>query len=395
MKGPVDFSRARQTQWKSWRHHIHAHPELAFAEVGTAEFIAEKLTAFGLEVTRGLAGTGVVATLAGRDRSRAIAFRADMDALPIEEENRFAHRSRMAGRMHACGHDGHVVMLLAAAEQLAGQTPEGDIHFIFQPAEEGAGGAAAMILDGLFDRFPAEAVFAIHNHPGIALGQFGVVTGPVMAAYDEFTIQIRGRGGHAAMPHQADDVVLAAASFIVAAQTIVSRNLDPMHSGVVSVTMVRAGEARNALPSTAHLEGSFRSFTAQDRARIDERIRGIADGIAATFGVEIVADFAPSYPPTVNHPAESEKARHAVRSAFGESALATVSAQPASEDFAFMLERTPGCYVLLGSGDPRHRKPVHNPLYDFNDAASPYGVGFWIALAETYFASTRDSTGSA
>lgn len=371
----------RQAKWRAWRRHLHANPELAFAEIRTADFVAGKLREFGLEVTSGLGGTGVVGTLRGRGTGPAIALRADMDALPIAEENRFSYRSRQAGCMHACGHDGHVVMLLAAAGQLAEDPPAGDIHFIFQPAEEGAGGGAAMIADGLFERFPADAVFALHNHPGMPLGRFGVVTGPVMAAYDEFRISFHGRGGHAAMPHQADDVVLAAANMILATQSIVSRDLDPMRSGVVSITTIHAGEARNALPSTATLEGSIRSFTPADRTTLHSRLRQITEGVATTFNVSGACELELLYPPTVNHTAESELARKAIATVFGPDALIAAGPQPASEDFAFMLEQKPGCYVLLGAGDDQHREPVHSPRYDFNDAVIPFGVGFWLALA--------------
>ncbi len=242
-----------------------------------------------------------------------------------------------------------------------------------------------MIADGLFERFPVEAVFGLHNHPGLPLGEFGVLSGPVMAAYDEFTIVVRGRGGHAAMPHQTDDVVLAASHLVVAAQSIVSRVVDPMQNAVLSFTTFRAGEARNVLASTATLEGSFRSFRPEERRLIAERLRDLAGGVAAAFAVDARVEIHPLYPPTVNHPRETEIVRSVVSRRFGDRALAVVTPQPASEDFAFMLERVPGTYVLLGAGDPAHVHPVHHPRYDFNDAATPYGAEFWRALAHAYF----------
>ena len=376
---------ARREAWATWRRELHARPEIAFQETATGDFVAARIEEFGLQVTRGLAGTGLVATLPGLDSSRAIAFRADLDALAIEETNTFAHRSATPGHMHACGHDGHIVMLLAAIECMAASPPAGTVHFIFQPAEEGAGGAARMIDEGLFERFPVEAVFAIHNHPSIPLGRFGVVTGPVMAAYDEFTVRISGRGGHAAMPHQADDVILAAAHFVSAAQSIVSRDVDPMQSAVLSITKITAGEARNALPSTALLEGSCRSFRPHERDVLARSLDRLGHGVAALFGVRVAVEMQQLYPPTVNPQEEADIVRRAIANHFGGGALLDVTPQPASEDFAYMLERCAGCYVLLGSGDPEHHHPVHHPAYDFNDAATPYGVRFWLALARTYF----------
>lgn len=377
---------ARHERWIRLRRDLHAHPELAFEERRTADLVAAQLEHMGLDVDRGLAGTGVVATLEC-GTGPAVGLRADMDALPIEETNTFEHRSRHAGRMHACGHDGHVVMLLAAAEYLAARAADlrGTVRFIFQPAEEVAGGAKTMIDDGLFTRFPVDAVFGMHNWPGLAVGRFALRPGPMLASLDCFDIEIRGRSAHGALPHQGVDPIAAAAALVTALQTIVSRNVDPLEPAVVSVTKMQAGDAYNVIPERALLAGGIRCFEPELRAQLKRRLVEVAEGVAQALGASCDVRFGTAYPPLVNTPAAAALAADVAASIVGAQHV-TVDAPRilASEDFSYMLEQKPGCYVMIGNGTGPGGCMVHNPGYDFNDAALPLGGTFWVRLAETY-----------
>ncbi len=364
------------------RRDIHAHPELAFAEHRTAALVARQLEALGIETHRGIGGTGVVGVVRGGRGLRAIGLRADMDALPITERNAFAHKSTVQGCMHACGHDGHTTMLLGAAEALAARRDfDGTVYLIFQPAEEGEGGAPAMIADGLFERFPMEAVFGMHNWPGMAAGSFAVHTGPVMASADRFDLRFTGVGAHAAMPHLGVDPVVAGAAFVQAAQTLVSRVLDPIDAGVVSVTQFHAGEAYNVIPDRAELCGTVRTFSATVRDRLQRGLRQMAEGIAQSHGVELDFSFNRGYPPTVNTAAEAALCAEAARAVVGAEQVIT-DARPSmgAEDFAYFLQEKPGAYVWIGNGPGEGGCMLHNPHYDFNDEVMPVGVAYWCEL---------------
>ncbi len=369
------------------RHDIHRHPEIAFEEVRTADIVAAKLESWGLDVHRGLGKTGVVGTLRAGSSNRAIGLRADMDALPVDELNAFDHRSVIDGKMHACGHDGHTTMLLGAARTLAQNRDfNGTVHFIFQPAEEMYGGAKFMIEDGLFDKFPVEGVWGMHNMPGLPAGHFSVATGPVMAAADEYRVKITGVGGHAAYPHYAVDPVYIASEIVVALQTIASRRVDPLGSVVVSTTVLRAGNAGNVIPETAEMVGSARAFTTGVQDEIEGSIRRIAEGVAQAHGATAEVEYTRGYPPTINHPAETEIARQAaIRTVGAENVGGAGLPMMASEDFSFMLNERPGCYLFIGNGEGDHAVECHNPHYDFNDAILPIGVRYWVTLVEDVF----------
>ncbi len=366
------------------RRDLHAHPELAFDERRTSNIVAELLTTAGLRVHRGLAETGVVATLQAGRSGRAIALRADMDALPLQELNEFAHRSTVAGRMHACGHDGHVAMLAGAASWLAREpTFDGTVHFVFQPAEEMAGGGRAMVEQGLFERFPVESAFALHNWPGLPVGQFATRTGPMMAGADTFEIVLTGRGSHAAMPHEGRDVVLAGSALVQALQAIASRNVDPLLSVVVSVTRFQAGHADNILPGSAVLGGTVRMFDATVRQLVRRRMEETCRGIALQSDLEVRLDYRAGYPPTVNAAGPTATAQAAAREVFGtdnvfEDRLPSMGA----EDFAYLAEAVPACYGWIGNGPAEGGCVVHSPTYDFNDALIAYGLRFWRRLVE-------------
>ena len=366
------------------RRDIHAHPELAFAEHRTAELVARQLEALGIETHRGIGGTGVVGVVRGRRGLRAIGLRADMDALPITERNEFAHKSTIQGCMHACGHDGHTTMLLGAAEALAARKDfDGTVYLIFQPAEEGEGGAPAMIADGLFERFPMEAVFGMHNWPGMVAGSFAIHSGPVMASADRFDIRFTGVGAHAAMPHLGVDPVVAGAAFVQAAQTLVSRVLDPIDAGVVSVTQFHAGEAYNVIPDRAELCGTVRTFSAEVRDRLERGLRQVAEGIAQSHGVQVDFEFRRGYPPTINTAAEAALCAEAARAVAGAERVFT-DRRPSmgAEDFAYFLQEKPGAYVWIGNGPGEGGCMLHNPNYDFNDEVLPAGVAYWCALVQ-------------
>ncbi len=379
----TDINFPSQARLTALRRDLHAHPELAFAEYRTADVVAAHLEALGLETHRGVGGTGVVGVVRAGRSMRAIALRADMDALPITEHNTFAHCSVNAGCMHACGHDGHTTMLLGAAEVLAAaRNFDGTVYLVFQPAEEGEGGAQAMIDDGLFVRFPVEAVFGMHNWPGLAAGHFAVHSGAVMASADRFDIRIDGHGAHAAMPHLGADPVVAGAALVQALQTVVGRNVDPTEAAVLSVTQFHAGEAYNAIPEFAELCGTVRVFSPAVRVQAEQALRRICDGIAASFGVRIECAYRHGYPPTINTAAEAVRCAEAARAVVGEGNVAT-DARPSmgAEDFAYFLEHRPGAYVWIGNGPGEGGCTLHNPNYDFNDDIISIGVAYWVELA--------------
>jgi len=369
---------------RHWRRDIHAHPELGFQESRTAGLVADKLAALGLQVTRGVGKTGVVGTLRAGTSQRSIGFRADMDALPIAEANTFEHRSRHAGVMHACGHDGHTAMLLGAAHHLArSKRFDGVVHFIFQPAEEGLGGAKAMVEDGLFERFPCDAIFGMHNRPSLPVGQFAVRAGPMMAGGAFFDIHVTGKGTHGARPETGVDAALAAAQIAVALQSIVARNIAPVDTAVLSVTQIHAGDAYNVMPQTARLGGTVRAFSRDVMALVESSMRRVAAGTAQALGAKAELDFRALFAPTINNPQEAEYAAMICTELVGAD---KVQRDPplimASEDFSFMLERVPGCYINIGNGSAESGCEVHNPAYDFNDDALPLGAAFFARLAE-------------
>lgn len=377
-----------QLELAAVRRDIHAYPELAFEEQRTADIVAKRLESLGIEVHRGLARTGVVGRLKAGSSARAIGLRADMDALPLTEANTFAHRSKHQGRMHACGHDGHTTMLLGAAEYLA-QTRkfDGTVIFIFQPAEEHIGGGRVMIEEGLFEKFPVDSVFGMHNWPGMPAGQFGLTPGPMLACADTFEIAIRGQGGHAAMPHNGIDPVVVGAALVQSLQTLVSRSLHPIESGVVSVTQFHAGDAFNVIPDQAILRGTARAFKPEVRDLIEAGIQRICAGVAAAYGARIEADYTRGYPPTINWPRETEIAATVLDALVGpRNVVRDVQPTMGGEDFAFMLEAKPGCYVFIGNGGNAGPGEgacmLHNPRYDFNDEILPLGASYWARLVE-------------
>lgn len=366
------------------RRDIHTHPELAFDEYRTADLVAGELARYGLDVHRGIARTGVVGVLKAGAAPRMIGLRADMDALPVAEQNEFPHHSKHPGKMHACGHDGHTAMLLGAARYLAAHPDfDGTAVFIFQPAEESEGGAAVMIEDGLFERFPVDAVFGLHNWPGIPVGEMAVLPGPVMAGTCTFEISVRGHGCHAAMPHQGVDAIVAGAQLVQALQTVVSRNLHPCESAVVSVTQFHAGEAWNVIPEEVVLRGTIRSFKAEVQELIERAIERLCNGVAAANGAQIGVRFDRRYPPTVNSPAEARFCQEVAKAVLGEERVLT-DALPSmgAEDFAYMLREKPGCYVWLGNGPGTGGCTLHNPHYDFNDELLNFGVNYWVRLVQ-------------
>jgi hippurate hydrolase len=370
----------------AWRRDLHMHPETAFEEKRTSDFVAGKLASFGIEVDRGLAGTGVVGTLHGaRGRGPVIGLRADMDALHILEKNEFAHRSRAEGKMHACGHDGHTTMLLGAARYLAEtRNFAGTVHFIFQPAEENEGGARVMIEDGLFEKFPMEAVFGMHNMPGMDVGEMAVRAGPFMAAFDIFEIKLTGHGTHAAAPHLGKDAIVAGAQVVTALQTIASRTVDPQDSVVVSITQFHAGDTWNVIPEDVTIRGTLRSFRPEVQADAEAALRRIVEASAAMYGIASSVHYEKRYPPTVNHDEASALAAGVMAEVVGKDRV-HLDKRPkmASEDFAFMLQKKPGAYVWLGNGPGEGGCLLHNPRYDFNDQALPIGASYWARLVET------------
>ena len=392
----IDSIAAHAPTMAALRRDIHAHPELCFEEVRTADLVVKKLADWGIPVHRGLGTTGVVGIVHGRDGGacgRGIGLRADMDALPMQEFNTFAHASQHAGKMHACGHDGHTAMLLAAAHHLADHRDfDGTVYLIFQPAEEGGGGAREMIQDGLFDLFPMEAVFGMHNWPGMPAGTFALSPGPVMGSSNEFKITIRGKGGHAALPHTGIDPVPVACQMVQAFQTIISRNKKPVEAGVVSVTMIHAGEATNVVPDSCELQGTVRTFSLEVLDLIERRMRQIAEHTCAAHEATCEFEFVRNYPPTINAPAEAAFARQVMASIVGEANVLAQEPTMGAEDFAYMLLAKPGAYCFIANGEGDHRAmghgggpcTLHNPSYDFNDALIPLGATYWVRLAEAW-----------
>jgi amidohydrolase len=366
----------------AWRRDIHAHPETAFEEHRTSEFVAQKLADFGIEVHRGLAGTGVVGTLRGtRAGSRSIALRADLDALHIHEKNGFDHASRNTGRMHACGHDGHTTMLLGAARYLAEtRNFDGTVHFVFQPAEENEGGGRRMVEEGLFDKFPAEAVFGMHNWPGLPSGKFAVRPGPMMASSDIFEVVVKGKGAHGAMPHEGVDPVVIAAQLVTAFQAIVSRNTHPLESAVITVTQIYGGDTWNVIPDEVVLRGTTRTFKPEIQDMVERRMRETAESLCAAFGAGLAWRYERRYPATINTAAETEIAASVLAGIVGEENVhRDVLPSMGSEDFAFMLQEKPGSYVWIGNGGSAN---LHNASYDFNDEILPVGASYWARLVE-------------
>jgi hippurate hydrolase len=384
----IDQLKRNQPEMTAWRRDIHAHPETAFEETRTAQLVAEKLASFGIEVHRGLAKTGVVGTLRAGASARAIGLRADLDALHILEQNEFAHRSQHAGRMHACGHDGHTTMLLGAAQYLAETRRfDGTVYFIFQPAEENEGGGRAMVAEGLFEKFPVAGVYGMHNWPGIPVGKFGVLPGPMMASFDIFEIVVTGRGAHGAMPHTGIDPIVAASALVQALQTIPSRTVDPIEPAVVTVTQFHAGDAWNVIPEQAILRGTTRAFRPAVQNQIEAGIRRVCAGVDATHGTRSSVRYERRYPPTINHPRETEIAAAAMAKVVGaENVLTDLQPTMGSEDFAFMLQARPGCYVWIGNGPGEGGCVLHNPRYDFNDEILPIGASYWATLVEQVLA---------
>ena len=375
---------ALKDEMTHWRRDIHAHPELGFEEQRTSDLVAKKLAEFGVEVHRGIGKTGVVGVLRAGSSKRTVGLRADMDCLPIEEANTFAHRSTSPGKMHACGHDGHTTMLLGAARYLAEtKNFDGTVNFIFQPAEEGIGGAKAMVDDGLFKRFPCDAIFGMHNRPGMPLGRFAVRGGAMMAGGAFFDIDIEGRGSHGARPEAGVDSILVASHITAALQSIVARNVRPVDTAVLSVTQIHGGNAYNVIPQTVRLSGTVRAFSNEVMQLIGRNIARVAEGVAAGFGAKAKTDFRAIFPPTINNAEEADYAASICADVVGaESVKRDPALIMASEDFSFMLNEVRGCYINIGNGDGEGACEVHNPSYDFNDSALPYGASFFARLVE-------------
>ena len=384
----IEAIEQQQEELTRWRRDIHAHPELGFEEHRTSEFVAAKLEEFGVQVHRGIGGTGVVGVLRVGNETKSIGLRADMDALPILEENTFEHRSRHDGHMHACGHDGHTVMLLGAAKYLSESRDfRGQVNFIFQPAEEGIGGAKAMVEDGLFRDFPCDILFAMHNAPGMPVGSFGVKKGVVTAAGAFFDIEIKGRGAHGAYPQHGVDPVVVGAQIVNAIQSIVSRNVGPTEAAVVSITQFHSGDAYNVIPASAHLSGTARTFSKSVMERVQERMTELAQTVAVGFGATAEVDFRTIFHPVVNDENAAEIAGQVCDDLVGADRVRRdLSAGTGSEDFSFMLEEVPGCYLLIGNSDDDHQRPVHNPGYDFNDQALSGGASFFAKVVERHLA---------
>ena len=376
------------------RHHLHQHPELAFEEFATSDLVAERLSAWGYEVHRGLGGTGVVGTLRLGNGPMRLGLRADMDALPMQEFNIFAHASQHEGKMHACGHDGHTAMLLAAAQHLAKhRNCDGTVYVIFQPAEEGGGGAREMIKDGLFKQFPMQAVFGMHNWPGAEVGTFAVSPGPVMASSNEFKITVHGKGSHAALPHNGVDPIVVASQMVQAFQNIITRNKKPVDAGVISVTMIHAGHATNVIPDACEMQGTVRTFTLEVLDLIERRMKEVAEHICAANEARCEFEFVRNYPPTINHVKEAAFMREVMGEMVGADNVMAQEPTMGAEDFSFMLQEIPGAYAFIANGDGAHREmghgggpcTLHNPSYDFNDELIPLGGSLWVKLVEKWF----------
>ena len=398
----IDAIKVDAAEMARVRKDIHAHPELCYQEARTSALVADQLRQFGVEVHTGLGVTGVVGVIKGHQPPgagqplKSLGLRADMDALPIQELNTFEHASQHPGKMHACGHDGHTATLLAAAKHLAANRDfAGTVYVIFQPAEEGGGGAREMIKDGLFERFPMDAVFALHNWPGLPVGLFAVSPGPVMASSNEFRITVRGKGAHAAMPHMGIDPVPVAAAMVQSFQTIVTRNNKPVDAAVISVTMINAGEATNVIPNTCEMRGTVRTFSVPVLDLIEQRMREVAQHTAAAFGATCDFEFVRNYPPTINDATQAAFAKRVFTAAFGSANVGDQEPTMGAEDFAYMLMEKPGAYIFLGNGTGDHRDighgggpcTLHNPSYDFNDDLIGIGATGWVRLVNDAFKS--------
>ena len=373
----------RQDEMRGWRYLMHQHPETSYEEVWTSNFIAEKLTSFGIEVHRGMGKTGVVGVLRGNGKSdAAIGLRADMDALPMQEMNTFAHKSETPGRMHACGHDGHCTMLLGAAQYLAEtRNFDGTVYFVFQPAEEGGCGGEAMIKDGLFDKFQMRSIWGMHNWPGLEAGRALAHVGPAMAGADIFILTIEGAGGHAAMPHQTKDPIVAAGMVTMALQTLVSRQLDPFDQAVISLTKLEAGSAFNVIPGIATVGGTLRTMKAETRKDFLQKIETVAKTAAQVTGCDVSMEVRPGYPPTINHEADALFARGVISDVLGKDGLDTdLTPAMGAEDFSYMLQQKEGAYIWLGAG--KDSQNLHSSLYDFNDDLLPMGASLWVRMVE-------------
>ena len=383
---------SRLTEWHpemtAWRRELHAHPQTAFEETFASELIASKLQAWGIETHRGLAKTGVVGVIRGKQtgnaRLRNIGLRADIDALDIEEQNDVPHRSQNPGKMHACGHDGHTTMLLGAARYLAeSRNFAGTINVIFQPAEENEGGGRVMVEEGLFNQFPCDAVFGMHNWPGMPVGHFGVRSGPIMAAFDVFEIIVRGHGTHAAMPHLGIDPIVTAAQIVTALQTIASRNTNPIDQIVLSITQFHGGDTWNVIPTEVKLRGTVRTFRSEVQDMAEAHMRRIVSGIATSLGASAELHYDRRYPATVNTLQETQWAAEAAADVVGQQHVDTnVAPCMGGEDFSFLLQERPGCYLWAGNGPSENGRVLHNPRYDFNDELLPIGASYWVRLAE-------------
>ena len=388
----IDPIVAFHSELQEIRRNIHAHPELCYEEQRTANVVAEKLTAWNIPVIRGMGVTGVVGVIKRGTSAAAVGLRADMDALPMQEFNTFPHASKHDGKMHACGHDGHTAMLLGAAHYLAQHgTFDGTVYVIFQPAEEGGAGAKKMIEDGLFEKCPMQAIYGMHNWPGAPVGTFGVTPGPMMASSNEFEVVVRGKGSHAAQPHKSVDPIMVAVQIAQSWQTIISRNKSPIDAGVLSITQIHAGSATNVIPDDAKLIGTVRTFTLEVLDLMEQRMRDVATHTAAAFGGDVEFKFKRNYPPLINHVKETAFAVGVMQDVVGAAGVnAKVEPTMGSEDFAFMLQHKPGCYVFIGNGGGEHREMghglgpcnLHNPSYDFNDDLLPIGATYWVRLAE-------------
>ena len=398
----IDAIKVDAAEMARVRKDIHAHPELCYQEARTSALVADQLRQFGVEVHTGLGVTGVVGVIKGHlppaagQPLKSLGLRADMDALPIQELNTFEHASQHPGKMHACGHDGHTATLLAAAKHLAANRDfAGTVYVIFQPAEEGGGGAREMIKDGLFERFPMDAVFALHNWPGLPVGLFAVSPGPVMASSNEFRITVRGKGAHAAMPHMGIDPVPVAAAMVQSFQTIVTRNNKPVDAAVISVTMINAGEATNVIPNTCEMRGTVRTFSVPVLDLIEQRMREVAQHTAAAYGATCDFEFVRNYPPTINDATQAAFAKRVFTAAFGAANVGDQEPTMGAEDFAYMLMEKPGAYIFLGNGTGDHRDighgggpcTLHNPSYDFNDDLIGIGATGWVRLVNDAFKS--------
>ena len=381
----------RQPEMQKWRRDIHAHPEIAFEEHRTSKFVAEKLKDFGLEVETGIAGTGVVGTLKKGTGNRSIGLRADLDALLINEANEFEYKSKNPGKMHACGHDGHTTMLLGAAEYLSIKGNfDGTIHFIFQPAEENEGGGKVMVDQGLFEKYPVEAVYGMHNIPGMPVGSFAVKPGPIMASFDIFNLRIIGKGGHAAMPQTTIDPILIGTKIVDAYQYIVSRYINPQEPVVLSVTQFHGGDAYNVIPNEIEIKGTVRCFSSKVQASVEKKMEKIASSICSAYGAKSNFEYERRYPATVNSPDEVETSLKVAKGISGDD-MVNSSPTPSmgSEDFAFMLQEKPGSYIWIGNGDEKGSCMLHNPGYDFNDEILPIGATYWVEMAQEILSPIR------